>query len=144
MENAKVKCLNEFSNMICASILGQNDMAFNGLFCIFLQFLLALMESRIKVKLASTVEGPVDRVQAAMMEFIIKERLKQTVEDHVKHAQLVMTELRINMRLEQTAGDHVDRAQLVMIIFKIKVKMASIVEDHVPLIAVRKELHLIV
>ena len=84
--------------MICASI-SRNDITFHGLFCIFQQFLLALMEFRTKVNLASTVEDPVDRAQAAMMEFIIKMRIKLTVEDHVKHAQLVMTEFRINMRL---------------------------------------------
>ena len=127
--------------MIFPSILGRNDFAFNGLFCIFLQFLVALMEFRTKVNLASTVEDPADHAQAAMMEFIIKMRIKLTVEDHVKHAQLVMTEFRINMRLGQIAGDHVERAQLAMITFKIKVKLASTAEDHVPMLAVRKQLH---
>lgn len=139
MANAKVKWLNTFSDIIFQK--GRNYILFHELFFIFLQFLLALMELRIKVKLASIVEDPVDRAQAAMMEFIIKTRIKLTVEDHVKHAQLVMTEFRIKMRLRQTAGDHVERAQLAMIKFKIKVKLASIAEDHVSRLAVRKQLH---
>ena len=71
-----------------------------------------MMALRINVKLTSTAEGHVLRVQLAMMVLKIKEKLTLIVEDHVLHAHLAMTVYRIKMKLVLTVEDHVLRAKV--------------------------------